>query len=565
MAVPQLMLRKGDGTITSFREGIAHHVVASLATIGTLAANRTTRLRDYREFFESALAAPTGRSFRRVVIAPGSDPRRTREVIDLLRLQGIEVHRTTGRLALGAARPYLGGGSVRREFPAGSYVIDLAQPSGRLATAILEPSATLDSAFARRQLDRFARNRRRGDNVPREGYEFYDLTAWALPLSEGLDAAWTDEAIGEPGPLVTDADAIAPPAAPAMGRSGYLVPPGSREGQALVLALLREGFAAGVASVPLVADGVDYPAGTVVFRSVRNADSLHARIVALQHEHPSAVIAVQSAFPASGQTGIGAESVEPVHQPRVLVAAGDGVSQTAFGDVWWYLEQELGQPFVPVEPRRLGTMSLDDYNVIILPDGRYASALGPSGMNRLRDWVRGGGALIAFGSAVGLLEEKEVGLREGSPLADSVTKLVAADTALAGNDTRAPFASPAARGNTRPEYVPGAIARASLDPASWLRWGYAGDGLAVMIPGAFLRPSKDGDNVVTFAPDDPVLAGFTWPGNTEKFLPGSVWASVDRAGRGTVIAFADDPLFRAFWRSSAMLFTNAVLFGAGRQ
>jgi hypothetical protein len=32
-----------------------------------------------------------------------------------------------------------------------------------------------------------------------------------------------------------------------------------------------------------------------------------------------------------------------------------------------------------------------------------------------------------------------------------------------------------------------------------------------------------------------------------------------------VVAFADDPLFRAFWRSSAMLFTNAVLFGAGRE
>ncbi len=562
---PELMLRKGDGTVTTFREGIAHHVVASLATVGTLAANRTARLRDYRAFHESALDAPAGRAFRRVVIAPGPDPRRTREVIDLLRVQGIEVHRTTAPIALGAARPYLGGGPTRRSFPAGSWVIDLAQPAGRLATAILEPRATLDSAFASRQLERFARNRRRGPNVPREGYEFYDITAWALPLSEGLDAVWTDEAITAAGPLVTDADTLAAPAPPPVGRSGYLVPPGTRDAQALVLALLREDFVAGVATVPLVADGVSHPAGTVVFRSVRNADSLHARIVALQREHPATVVAVQSAFPDSGQTGIGAESVEPVHRPRVLVAAGDGVSQTAFGDVWWYLEHELGQPFVPVEPRRLASIALDDYNVIILPAGRYSSALGDEGMHRLRDWVRGGGVVVAFGSAVSLLEQKEVGLREGAALADSLTTLTAADTAARGGDTTAPFASPDARGNTRPEYVPGAIARASLDPMSWLRWGYEGTGMAVMIPGTFLRPSKTGENVVVFGPDDPVLAGFTWPGNTDKFLPGSVWASVDRAGRGNVVAFADDPLFRAFWRSSAMLFTNAVLFGAGRQ
>src|SRR5690606_20273392 len=109
----------------------------------------------------------------------------------------------------------------------------------------------------------------------------------------------------------------------------------------------------------------------------------------------------------------------------------------------------------------------------------------------------------------------------------------------------------------RPEYVPGAIARASLDPTHWLRWGYQGNQLAAMIPGDFLRPSKGGEIVVVFEPGAPVLAGFTWPGNTQKFLDGSAWATVERAGRGTVISFADNPLFRGYWRGTAMLFANA--------
>jgi hypothetical protein len=558
---PELMLRKSDGSITTFREGIAHHVVASLASLGTLAAHRDERLRDYRRFFEAALE-PSG-PVRQVVIAPGQDPARTREVIDLLRWQGIEVREANDVVTVAAAHDYLGHPAGRRSFPAGSYLIDLAQPQGHLARAILEPEATVDSAFARRQLDRFERNRRRGDNAPREGYEFYDITAWALPLTHGLDAAWTDTPatvrstlVGDPRPH--DVVALRP------GRSGYLIPPGTRDAQSLALALLRDGYHVGVSTVPLRADGADYPAGTMVLRTVRNDDSLYARLTAHIRDYPARVIPVASAFPDQGQTGIGSESVQEVRVPKVIVAAGDGVSQTAFGDVWWYLERELGQPFVPVDPSRLASMPLEQYNVIILPDGRYTSALGSRGMERLRDWVRSGGALIAIGSAVSLLEAKEMGLRTPTEVPKTPSELTAADTALAPSARPAPFTSPSAPGNNRPEYVPGAIARASLDPTSWLRWGYAGDDLAVPVPGEFLRPSKDGINAVVFAADAPVLAGFSWPGNTDKFLPGSVWATVDPAGRGTVVSFAEDPLYRGFWRGPAMLFANAVLFGAGR-
>lgn len=559
---PELMLRKSDGTVTSFREGIAHHVVASLATLQTLAHGRTERLRDYRGFFESAMV-PSG-TFRQVVIGLGSDPRRTREVVDLLRWQGIEVRQANDVVNVVSARSYLGGTPARRTFPAGSYLIDLAQPQGRLARAILEPEAKLDSAFAQRQFDRFERNRRRGDNSPREGYEFYDLTAWTLPLTQGLDAVWTDTPVTARSSLVEDLggrDQVVVPRA----QSGYLILPGTRDAQSLALAMLSDGFALGVSEEGLRADGHDYPAGTIVMRTVRNPDSLYARLTAHLRTYPASVVAVQSAFPDQGQHGIGSESIRPVRAPKVLVAAGDGVSQTSFGDVWWYLEKELGQAFVPVDPSRLGNLRLDEYNVIILPDGRYTGALGTSGMNRLRDWVRGGGALIAIGSAVNLLEAKEMGLRT-TPDDDEKeqAKLTAADTALSASASPAPFVSPSASGNRRPEYVPGAIARGSLEPGHWLRWGYEGNTIAVPVPGDFLKPTKAGDNVVVFEANAPVLAGFTWPANTEKFLPGSVWATVDRAGRGTVVAFAENPLYRGFWRGPAMMFANAVLFGAGR-
>jgi hypothetical protein len=560
---PKLSLRKADGTITTFRDGIAHHFVASMTTLATLATNREARLVDFHDFHASAMTPPA--AIRRVVIEPGTDPARTREVIDLLAFQGIEVSMLTAPWTPARATDYLGGTADRRTFPAGSWVVDLAQPNGRVARAVLEPQAGLDSNFVKRQVERFERNRRRGENSPREGYEFYDVTAWALPLAHGLRAAWTNDAspissvalaeIGEPQVL---------PAAPARAQAAYLIPSGTRAGQQLALALLREGVVVNVATAPMRADGREYPAGTMVVRVGRNAATLHDRIAKLGPEHKVPVIAVQSGFPDSGSVGIGSGAVDVVRAPKVLVAAGDGVSQTSFGDVWWYLERELQQPFIPVETRRFASMPLDQFNVIILPEGSYAGALGTAGMNRLRDWVRGGGALITMGSSVSLLENKEMGLRATveEPKKDA-PKLGAADTTLTGGGSF-PFVSPSATGNHEAESVPGAIARAALDRSHWLAWGYDRDQIAVPVPGSFLKPSKGGDNVVAFTDKLPILAGFTWPGNTEKFLPGSVWASVERAGRGNVVAFAENPLFRSFWRGTAMLFANAVLFGAGR-
>ena len=564
---PQLATEKDDGTITTLRDGIAHHFVATMATAGTLAANREARLKDYYDFFASALLEPTGRAVRRVVIAPGSDPARTREVIDLLAFQGVEVSLLIEPWTASRANDYLGGAAVRRTFAAGSYVVDFAQPQGRLAAAMLEPTSPLDSAFARQALDRWERNRRRGENAPREDYQFYDVTAWALPLVYGLEAAWTDEAA--PASVRALAEVGAPQVlvdAPPRAQSGYLFAGGTRAARVLAMRLLAEGFVVNVTSEAIRADGSSYPAGTFIVRTGRNPETVHTRIATLGPENGVAVRAIQSGFPDAGSAGVGSPSTIPVRAPKIIVAAGDGVSQTSYGDVWWYLEQELHQPFTAVDARRLGGLALERFNVIILPDGGYASSLGPDGMNKLRDWVRGGGALITLGAAASVLENKELGLRVVSEEPkDEKQKLEPGDTVVSSVGMRVPFVSPSAKGNTKPEPVPGAIARATLDLSHWLTWGYTRDKLAVPVPGDFLKPSKNGQNVVVFDEKDPVLAGFTWPGNTAKFLNGSVWASVESAGRGSVIAFAANPLFRGFWRGTAMLFTNAVLFGSGRR
>ncbi len=568
---PQIRLRKDDGTIMTFSDGIAHHFVASLATLGVLAQGKEERLKDYYDFHATGMAEARAKSFRRVVFAPGGDPARALRVAQLLARGAVEVTRTTAAFSSAAAHDYMGGTATRRSFPAGSYVIDLDQPQARLIGAELEPRAVVDSAFARRQLDRFERNRRRGEEASGEGYEFYDITAWSLPYSFGLDAAWTEDTPPVVGERVTVESTL--PAGQVSGRaqSAYVFPGGQESSARLALYLLKEGFAVGVATAPIRGEGVNWPAGTYVARVQRNRAALHDRIQELATRVRAQVTAVQSAYADSG-VGVGSEDVQALHAPKILLAGGDGVYQTTYGSIWYYIERELDYPVVPIDLANLAWVNLADYNLLIIPDGSAGAMFRRlGGADRIKAWVQGGGSIIAIGGATQLLARKELGLSTVGVVGQAADsdkadkKKAATDTTLSPSALPGPpLVSPTAPGPDKPEGVSGVIARATLDRTHWLTYGYTKDQLPVLLDGDFLTPSKKGDNPVSFLGKDLILSGFAWPGNTERLLGGSVWAVVENVGRGKVVLFAEDPLYRAFWRGPAGLFNNALLMAPGK-
>jgi len=123
-----LVWRREDDTRLTYLDGIRNHFRAALATVETAARGREKLLRDFLDFRRAAVRDGEQGPVRQYVLVPSADPDRARRLADLLLGQGIEVRQTAA-----AAR------SGDRVFPAGSFVVPLAQPAGRLARMLLDP------------------------------------------------------------------------------------------------------------------------------------------------------------------------------------------------------------------------------------------------------------------------------------------------------------------------------------------------------------------------------------------------------------------------------------------
>ena len=113
--------------------------------------------------------------------------------------------------------------------------------------------------------------------------------------------------------------------------------------------------------------------------------------------------------------------------------------------------------------------------------------------------------------------------------------------------------------------MPGAFVRATVYDEHWVTFGY-GPTLDVFLSGnLILAPLKptDGRNLVSFTPGDDLLtSGFCWP-QTLELLGGKPYVLFQSLGSGHIVAFADDPNYRAMYPALQRLFQNAVFFGPG--
>jgi len=605
---------RDDGSIATLRSAIAKHYVASLTTLETAAKNRAQRLQDFYDFRRTGMSETGTGKMKRIVIDPSKDRVKTAEMIENLQRMKIEVSVANSSFNSATAHNYETKSSLaeRRNFPSGSYVIDLNQPQKRLIKAILEQDTPQDDAFVKDNLERFKRNELRGKSQAKEDYGFYDITAWSLPLAFGIDAFWTEDAGAISSTPVTNEYLENAKRGSVTGRAqiAYIIPYDTDGAGALAIRLLKQGFRVAVSTKPLNAGGRNWKRGAFVVRVTRNSERIHDAISQGARELGINVFAVNTGFSEEGDNSVGGESVVALQAPRIAIVADEAVDQTSYGSIWWTLDR-YGVEFTPLTISNIRGGAINRYNVLIMPDGaagRYFSAFGSGGISALKEWISKGGTLITVRGAsvfaalkdvnftssrlVGSDDDEEKGkvadedesdkrkeaeskptpspspraknqtpTPETSPTPASDLKFDKADGIA---PTLPPIASPSSNAGKVPEGVPGAIMRATVDRTTYLTYGVEDENVPVLLSsGYFFRVSKEGTNAFLFEPKPKrplMISGFVWEGNTEKLLKGTAYIIDEPTGGGHVILFADEPFFRGIFRSTTRPFFNAILF-----
>jgi hypothetical protein len=537
-----LVYRRSDGDLLTYGDGILRHFTAAMATLHAAAASRERILRSFLEFRRSAVAM--GQSGpREYVLHSSHDPGMAARLAETLVANGIEVSRATGPVQVGD-----------RTLPArGTYVVPMDQPAHRLARNLLDRHTPMDEDFVALQVERRA-NRVRD--------QIYDVTAWSLPLLWDVELLLAMRPTGASVEPMRGTRALRDAMSLPEAEVGYLIPWGSN-GAAAVAEALRTGIRVRASGGKFVLQGRSFGVGTALVRTSENDANLARRLGSIAAKHGAEVVPVDDSYVSEG-TSLGSGGNRALRPPRVLLVWDQPGSSTSAGWARYVLERRYGQQVSAVRAAALGRAVLTDYDVIVFPSGSYGSAVGQPMVERLQAWMRDGGTVVtmaestAWASRAGLLAtkaERRGGQAEGTPAPAKKTQEQPVD-----------YLDAIAPADEAPEETPGAVLRVLLDTDHWLSAGTDGD-IGAMVEGSriFSPITLDaGTNVGRYADeDDLVLSGIVWD-DAQPQLASKAFLIHQPVGRGQLVAFAEDPTYRAYAETTELLFINAVLLGPGR-
>jgi zinc carboxypeptidase len=547
-----VMRRSVDGVTFHFRQTVKQHFIASLSTAEATAKHREQLLKNFYAYNVSAIEEGKTDEVQAFALPRTGDVSAVDKLADLLAVQGIEVQRTKSAMVVGD-----------KDCPAGSYVINLAQPKKRLIRTLLDPDVPMEEDFVKEQ------ERKRSKNLPDN---IYDVVGWSLPLMYNVEMASSTKPVT--GDFETVPGGKLPEGKVEGGQASvaYLVPWGTRAAGRLLTAALLKDLTVWTADKKFELNGHRFSRGTLIFKVADNDASIHSVITELAKTSGADVFASNTAYVVKG-ISLGSNYVIPMKKPTIAIAWDEPTASYSAGTTRFVIERQFGYPTTPIRTRNLaGSADLDRFDVLILPSTRsgYAKAVGEAGMARLKSWVRAGGTLIALSGAVADLADPKVDLlsisREYQPREDekktAAKKEEKREARVPGKliEKEEDWKKAIEPKKESPDSVAGVLALANLDPDNWVTAGIA-ESVNVMVQGKNIYTPitlDKGVNAAVFAgPDELLKSGYMWDENRKQtaYKPFIV---VQRTGKGYTVGFTADPNYRAYMDGLNILFLNSI-------
>jgi hypothetical protein len=580
------LVKQKTGQILTYPESVHHQIVSSMANLRTAAKNRAELLTSYSEHRQRATANREQSPGKAFLVDPSQNPERVNRFVETMIMQGIEVGKAESAFsASGLYNEHGDQGS--REFPQGTYVIDFGQPTRFLAQVLLDYDIRIPSDFLMEQ----RRSIEKG-----WGSRMYDVSAWSVPLAYGLESYITKNNVRvntSPVTEIVSSKGSMPDEEP---QFGYMIDYQSDAATYFLADAFGYGLKIRAARKPLTIDGKSFSRGSILFVNNENPDSLRQVLEELSGKHGVNVTGINTALSTSGPD-LGGRELRLLVEPRIAVLAGSPVSVSNYGSFWHMLDHDFGMRMASVDISRIGRSDLSKYNVLVIPSvwGSYnaiKTALGKSGLSKIKKWVKDGGTLVAAGSAAAFCADTTVGISVVKLKSQALDKLDDYEYALTleesadkvtidsmwiwenvepkkkkdkENDKKNTSNDEILRADkfARKFSPEGVIFECRVDTTEWLTYGLDED-LPVMIYTENAYLSKPPVRTVARLKDsDKIrLSGLTWPEARARWA-NTAYCTRESSGRGQVILFAVHPNLRSYFNGSKRLFVNAVLLGPG--
>lgn len=514
-----LAIVASTGDTLTLADRIDHHHSTSISTIETASAYAPKLVEEFKKFYDNSRNNPPG-EYKTYVIR-NDNSGKINALTTLLDRNKIEYG--FGLKSAISGYNYVTGKTGSYTPGPNDLVINAYQPKAVLLNVLFEPKTFVADSNT------------------------YDITAWSLPYAYGLTAYGLKESLKPLSSALnsTKQQTMANPRAYA-----YVSAWQSVGDVKFLAALLKRGIKVRYSEKPFEAGGKNFAAGSLLItRAGNDRTDFDAGIIQIANGLNHELVPLTSGLVEKGHD-FGSDVVHYIRPPHIMLIAGEGVSAESMGEVWHLFEQQIGYPVTLVTYEDLKRARLQDFDVAIFADGEYEDF--PS--ERLQGWVRDGGKLIVMQNAVAELVDKK-----GFDIKKKDDKKNGMKDDKTGDKTKNQNAGSYANRDLDAirATVSGAIYKINLDNTHPLGFGLQSYYYSLKLSDDIYDYLGENDWNVGTVKKDGDISGFVGQKSKEKIKDGLL-IGVQPMGRGNVVYFVDDPIFRGFWENGKLLFSNAV-------
>lgn len=498
-----LAIRNSEGNLLTLKDRIEHHFTTGISTVEMASKNGERLQREMANFVQEGLDDP-----KTYILSGNTD--NLKALTQLLDKHQINYGQGKGSLVSGY--DYRSQTQKRIKADENSLIIPAGQTKNKLIQVLLEPRTKLSDSIT------------------------YDITAWSLPFTYDVNALLSTKKVP-----YNNGYSVSSIAAIEKGAFAYVMNYNGFSSLKALAALLDRGMTVRTSYSDFKIAKNSFQAGSSILLAAENPN-LENTLERISQEFEVSFKAVSTGFVDQGKD-FGSPSVTKTKAIKIALLKGNGISSYNFGEWWHFLENDLDYPVSVLDTEYLGYYDLDNYDVLIMPDGNYRG-FNDNTLNSIEKWVSDGGKLIAQSGALSALS------RQGN------FNIKLKDTEQPSTDPLLPYELQEREGIKN--YITGAVFKTKVDSTHPVAYGYDSNyyGLKLNSEAYELLPSG---NLASFAGDTTPIAGFAGS-NTLEPLSNSLFIGAENHGRGNVVYFTDNPVFRGFWFGAKRFVANALFF-----